>query len=134
MAEMLSRGLITSRVTGVPESLAACRGIKKQFNIGCEEGVRKACEYLLRESNKVTPIDTGFLRSTGDFFIQGKGSKAKGTLYYTAYYAIYVHEDLTTYHAPGTYAKFLERTIKEKGRYASATITRTINSKLGKFR
>lgn len=103
------------------------------------EGLKKAAEQLEREKKEKAdkiiqdlinlaelikrralyycPIDTGALRRSAKVKVSGQ-SATTATLSITfgddtAYYALYVHEDLTKYHAPPTQAKFLERAIAE---------------------
>lgn len=127
MAELLARRMVFSKVRGVEASKRKLRKIVALEKKGFEEGVRLATEFILEEAIKVTPIDTGFLRSSGGYTIVGSGFNTKGFIVFSAPYAIYVHEDLSKWHASGTYAKFLERTAIERGPEASAIIARTVS-------
>ena len=66
-----------------------------------------------RESIKRTPIDTGNLRrsAAGNATVYSANKKgAKGTVYYTANYAVYVHERTELRHTVGE-AKYLQNAI-----------------------
>lgn len=65
------------------------------------------------ESMRRTPVDTGKLRSSAagnSRITQIKNSGAKGIVFYTANYAIYVHERTELKHTNGE-AKFLQNAI-----------------------
>lgn len=79
-----------------------------------EKGMKKAGLFLQRESQKIVPIDTGVLRSSAFTRAEGKGFSVIVWVGYTAYYAIYVHEDLNAQHAEGKQAKYLESPAREK--------------------
>lgn len=76
-------------------------------------------------SQKVVPVDTGALRSSGTVSASRSGTKVVATITYggaASGYAIYVHEippnsggrwDTGNKHAPPTRWKFLERPVKE---------------------
>jgi hypothetical protein len=72
--------------------------------------------YIQRESQKIVPVDTGFLRGSAFTRAEGKGFACVVSVGYEAYYAIYVHENLTNYHRPPTRAKYLESVLLEKNR------------------
>lgn len=106
--------LVVSKWSGVPESLRRAAGYNKKLGAAMERGVHKMTEFLKTESVEVTPIKTGELRASAYTQYTGKLKNCKGRVRFSARYAIYVHEDLDKYHAPGTYAKFLSRTAFEK--------------------
>lgn len=106
--------LVISKWSGVPQSLRAARGYNKNLGAAMERGVHKMTEFLKVESVKVTPVKTGELRASASTQYTGRLKNCRGRVKFTARYAIYVHEDLDKYHAPGTYAKFLSRTSFEK--------------------
>lgn len=105
---------VESKLSGVSESIRTLRGYGKKLDPAMERGVHAMTEYLGEEANKVTPIKTGDLRNSQRRQYTGKGRFCRGRVTYNTRYAIYVHEDLDKYHAPGTYAKFLQRTAFEK--------------------
>lgn len=106
--------IVTTRMMGVGASMRALRGYSRKQGEAMERGVKKATQYLLNETIKVTPIATGDLRRSGRTQYTGRGKNIRGRVHFTARYAIYVHEDMDKYHAPGTYAKYLSRTVWEK--------------------
>jgi len=61
---------------------------------------------VLKEAKKKTPVDTGFLQSSGE--VEMRGDKAVVT--FTAEYALPVHERVEVSHANGE-AKFLEKGV-----------------------
>lgn len=130
---------VVSRVTGVPASIRRLKQYAKYTAQGAEQGVKDAMAYLLEETLEVTPEDEGDLKESGGVSISGRGFNTKGTVFFggtgpAAAYAIYVHEDLTKKHAPGTYAKFLQRTAWEKRKNISYIIADRANKRLLKAR
>ena len=75
------------------------------------KGLQNACDFILEESRKIVPYDTGFLHSTGYTIIHGSGWFAKGDVGYHAYYALIVHEKVWANFKGGKQAKYLESTI-----------------------
>ena len=78
-----------------------------------KKGLRKAGNFLLRESRKITPIDTGDLRRSGRVRIVNENPAwPELVVEYTMPYAIYVHEDPFAFHPVGQW-KFLEQPARE---------------------
>jgi hypothetical protein len=119
---------VTTKIKGIPASIAKLRQYKDQAARGAERGVKLATEFLGNESNKVTPKEKGDLRASKETHYTGRGFAIKGSVSYNTPYAIYVHEDLSKYHAPGTYAKFLQRTVHEKQREVTAMIAGSVRA------
>jgi len=61
---------------------------------------------VLKEAKKKTPVDTGFLQSSGEVEMQDD----KAIVRFTAEYALPVHERVEVSHANGE-AKFLEKGV-----------------------
>jgi hypothetical protein len=70
--------------------------------------------YIQRESQKIVPVDTGALRNSAGTRTEGKGSATEAFVFYTMFYAVYVHENIFNYHKPPTRARFLESVLEEK--------------------
>jgi hypothetical protein len=98
-------------------------------------------EQLLRLENKsakLTPVDTGKLRASGlgnATVLSSSPVGAKGIMFYTANYAIYVHERTELKHKPGKQAKFLEAALFEMSgdlvRQMGSTLSKTLFSNRG---
>ena len=69
--------------------------------------------------------DTGNLRGSAFTRATGNGFETIVTVGYTASYAIYVHENLNSFHAIGQ-AKFLEEPIRTKQRQARKLFSRKV--------
>lgn len=96
---------------------AVIGGLKKLRDttaVGASRGLRKAAAFVLRESQKIVPVDTGALRASGRVVVEGEGFGTRCTVSYNTDYAIYVHEDLNAAHRPGKTAKYLVRVIVEQ--------------------
>lgn len=78
-----------------------------------QRGMKKAGLFVQRESQKIVPVDTANLKSSAGTAQQGDGFDTVVMVFYTADYAIYVHERTDLRHAKGKFAKFLERPARE---------------------
>lgn len=106
------------------------KGINKtaqQIAKGFERGMKKAGLKLLRESQRITPVDTGALRASGRMRTEGKGIEIEVIVSYSTWYAVYVHEILWYYHKPPTQAKFLEQPFRQLRPQLVAMIKKEIN-------
>lgn len=113
---------VQSRTIGVQASIKKLRRLREQGGKGAELGVFKATEFNKRESVKVTPKDKGDLRKSARTHYTGSGYEKKGLITFNTLYAVYVHEDLSKWHASGTYAKYLQRPVWENRAITSAMI------------
>lgn len=68
----------------------------------------QTAEKILVDSNELVPIDSGALRDSGGVYQDPKTGEA--SVYYTADYALIVHENLEAVHPIGE-AKFLEKAL-----------------------
>ena len=122
-------GMVTQTIRGDKEAILALSKIKTGTIMGYRVGLNSALKYLLAETKKVTPRSErgshgqapGFLRRSGATQLMGTGAGTKGVISFSAWYAVYVHEILTNWHAPGTYAKFLERTVRNPAKQLIAS-------------
>ncbi len=123
--------LVQSKIIGVPAAIRQLRRYRDQCAKGAAKGVFIATEFLGRESQKVTPVSEkggkygppGTLKKSMETHYTGSGFDKQGMVSYNTPYAIYVHEDMSKWHASGTYAKFLQRTAWEKRAEISAMIS-----------
>lgn len=101
------------KVVGVDEVKQKLKeaGIKMGFKV--RRGLIMAGLYLQRESQKVVPVDTGNLKNSAGTKPVGFGWHTDVIVYYTAAYAVYVHERTELTHKKGKMAKFLERPMRE---------------------
>lgn len=119
-------------VERLKEVLAAMRKMRARHAKGFERGVKKGGLFLQRKSMEIVPVETGNLRATAFTRTEGSGFNTVVYVGYTAFYAIYVHEDLelrhgneyNVYHAeeialgilsdrgPNQQAKFLEQPLR----------------------
>jgi len=98
------RGNVTISIKGVPELRENLeRAYKKYANEVLKE-IGTEGEFLLNESKKECPHDTGYLRNSGHTDIK----KDHVEVGYSAEYAMKVHESLNIHHEYPTKAKYLE--------------------------
>ena len=104
---------MTIKVTGINRAKGLLRLLQKESPKKLERGLLKAGKFLLKESKKVTPLDTGFLRASGKVVVNTSDKfRPELTVEYTAPYAVYVHENPDAFHPVGDY-KYLERPARE---------------------
>lgn len=101
-------------IKGVPQLLKKLDRYSKSLEKKFEIGVTKAGTWLLRQSLKIVPVDTGLLRSTGKTTKQGKGFNTIILVSYgPLHYALIQHENLNFRHKKGKSAKFLEMPYRQ---------------------
>lgn len=84
------------KVKGVKELVRALKKKKIDYNRSFEIQLKRSALLVLRESKKLVPIDTGFLRKSGFVNInpiKGGGTDTSAIVAYTASYALFVHEN-----------------------------------------
>ena len=101
------------QIIGVGDVIAALRKKQKKYYFGLAEGLKIAGLFIQRESQLIVPVDLNNLRPSADTKHSGSGISIVVRVFYTASYAVYVHEDLEARHSPGQEAKFLEKPIRE---------------------
>lgn len=106
---MALRGFKTD---GAAACLTAIGKARRSDAIAISEGLFKCAHVLLRASQKLVPVKTGFLKSTGHVEGNNKaGFAAAFLVVYDAPYARPVHDNLDAYHASPTQARFLSAAI-----------------------
>ena len=106
---------IEFRIKGLEGLWLLMAKMTHRYNRGYRRGVRLAAEMILKESRKIVPVKTGFLRDSGYVEVTGEGFRSKADVGYSAHYAIYQHENLTYRHRPGQQAKYLSSVILRRG-------------------
>lgn len=78
------------------------------------EGLRRGAKIILDKALYYCPEDTGFLRQSGDTEVNDLGDDGgEVVVFFSAYYAVFVHENTRVRHDPPTQAKFLERAVRD---------------------
>ena len=77
--------------------------------------VRLASEYILQQSKRNIPHDTGLLENSGatDYEYFSRKARAMATVFYDTPYAVVVHEDQTRNYRNGRQAKYLEDAVRD---------------------
>jgi hypothetical protein len=108
--------------TGVDVTLSHLIQIEKAGPRGMSQGIKVSAESIRDLAKYYCPKDTHALEKSilisQDNPTEGVPGLAREAVTIvcgdsTAYYAIYVHENLQAYHAAPTQAKFLERAVRE---------------------
>lgn len=141
------------RITGLQGTLRAVGKAKEKTSKTIAEGLRTAAETLLKESQKLVPVDTGALKASGRVEVSGTamGARAQvvygggvvidisqepdpaGTTFRTVDYAYVVHERLDVYHRPPTQARFLADAVPKVRGTITAAMKRQVEVALGGF-
>lgn len=132
-------------ITGLTAFTKNISTYKYEFKNAVDRSLLMMNATIIKKAIIYTPIETGDLRDSYDSKVILKGNKHVGVVTVggpsnkqisnnpkkrphkpIAYYALYVHEDLTATHAPPTQAKFLERAIREVQGAIAATFAKNI--------
>lgn len=107
-----------NELEGVQDVLRNLRESNVLIGRGAERGLRKAGLFLLRESQKIVPVQTGNLRGSGFIRVFGSGTKTDVVVGYKALYAAYVHEDVEKAHGKAFNIKYADliATRAQRGR------------------
>ncbi len=102
-----------AKVTGLKEVIAKLRLVDKRLSVSTRRGLLKSGAFVLRKSKEIVPIEFGPLKASGDMKPIGEGWKTDVVVFYTASYAVYVHERTELKHKPGKSAKYLEKPVRQ---------------------
>ena len=121
--------ILNMAVTGAQQVIRNIKAREKAMANGCERGLKLAGAYLLGKSKKMVPVEYGNLKASGFIRATGHGFKTNVNIGYTAFYAIFVHENVKmswkgnpresgigVYWGPRGQAKFLERPAREESK------------------
>ena len=95
-------------IDGVTKMKARLQAAEAQLAQACRRGLIKGGLLLQRYSQEVVPVDTSNLQGSAGTRAFGHGWNTDVIVFYTAAYAVYVHERTDLRHKPGKQAKFLE--------------------------
>jgi hypothetical protein len=90
-----------------------------ELGAGTVEGLGRAAEWLLGESDQLVPLEEGTLARSGVASVDEASMTA--AVSYDTPYAVRQHEELEWRHDPGRQAKYLEQPLHE-GRDTMAAI------------
>jgi hypothetical protein len=107
----------------------------KQIKKITKESVDEVTEIIFEESQNLVPVLTGALRASGHIVEDADGNYIMyGDEGGTLDYAVYVHEDLTTFH-PNGQAKYLEIPMLQNAQLLQEKIAKRMEKELkGRFR
>jgi len=101
------------RVNSLEEMRQSMRGFEQAYRDNAGMSLWQEVSLIMNESQDECPVEFGILKASG--YVEDPqiiGGNASVKLGYSAEYAIYVHENLSAYHAPPTKAKFLEDPVR----------------------
>ena len=102
------------KIEGVEEIKANMKKADKKLAWNVRKGIAAAALFIQRESQKIVPVEFGNLKNSAGTRVLGHGWFTAAIVFYTASYAVYVHERTELQHKKGKSAKFLEKPIREK--------------------
>lgn len=106
----------TPVVTGIGMMMKVIGKAQKQVEGSIADNLIAWAEMTKGLADEMCPHETGALLRSGRIEVQGRGLGTRVDVMYgneEAYYALYVHENTTVYHAPPTCAKWLELAVKK---------------------
>lgn len=119
-ARSARRALMSRRYSGRIRGLDEVQKNLRQVALRMRRNVRPAMVQVVtliqRESMERTPIKTGFLRASHRSTVRGRGLRTVGTIFVTAYYALFVHEASPATRFRSAWPrgrKFLERAVTD---------------------
>lgn len=99
----------TIKVTGLKKIKAKLRFTNIKMASDFRRGLGKAAFFLQRKSQEIVPVELGNLKNSAGMKLIGSGWGSDAIVYYTAHYAVYVHEIKKARHKAGKEYKFLEK-------------------------
>jgi len=96
------------RITGVDELVNRLIRTNGFIEKGIGAGLKQAGKYLLKESQKIVPVQKGILKASGFVKATGSGASTNVAVGYTATYGLYVHENLEAAHGKAFNEKHAE--------------------------
>jgi hypothetical protein len=107
--------MIVGKVTGIKEIVQKAKTFEKNLaGKAIEAGLLKGGLYLQRESQRITPVMTGDLKSSAYTVKKGSGIKTVVTVGYSKEYAVFVHENLEAAHGAEFNRKHADKIAKVK--------------------
>ena len=92
--------------------------VTAHIEIVTAEGIAFGLEPILKESQRLVPVDTGKLKRSGFIETRRMSGGTEAAIGYGRYgrptYAAFVHENMNVRHAAPTQAKFLEVAVNTK--------------------
>lgn len=96
---------------------------------GAVHGLTVAAEHLLGEAVAVVPLEEGTLARSGKATVDEDALTA--AVSFNTVYAVRQHEELTSRHAPGRQAKYLEEPTLREASTIKAILAQQIRESLG---
>ena len=94
--------------------------------------MQKTVLFVRHESQTITPVRTGNLRSSARTSVKRKQAGAKGKVWYNADYAVPVHERTWTNLVSGQH-KFLEKAVRRSSKFVEKLSAAELKKRLRKF-
>jgi hypothetical protein len=107
---------ILCKVKGVPKCLRRLKARKKKEIDSVAMGLKAGGLFLQRESQKIVPVQLGNLKNSAGTRSEGSGKFTVVIIFYTAKYAVYVHENLDALHGQQFNAWYAEKIARMKGK------------------
>jgi hypothetical protein len=79
-------------IRGLGKLVETINRLQHRHQYGIHMGLKQAGAYLLREANKIVPVEFGPLRASGFVRADGFGADTVVWVGYTMWYAVIVHE------------------------------------------
>lgn len=112
VGRVLTNGMFRMNVVGLLEFQRTLENLYREgagLNEEIEQAVQEGLEMVKEAAVAITPIRTGYLRSTALTSVtRGRNGRLRGFVGFGASYSKWVHENPDAIHAEGTTWKFLE--------------------------
>jgi hypothetical protein len=104
------------KIEGMDKVIANLKGVKSRIAPGVNLGLKRAGSLLLRESQKIVPVQTGNLKASGFMRAFPLGIFTDVVVGYTAFYAAYVHENPDAVHGKEFNIKHADKIAALRGK------------------
>jgi hypothetical protein len=93
------------------------------------DGLYRAGEHVLNESNRRVPLEYGDLQGSGT--VSEDRARLEVAVSYDTPYAARQHEEMSYRHDPGRSAKFLETAANGQAKTAGQIVANTVRARVG---
>lgn len=114
---------------GISWKIDKRRLVSRQVHDAAADALGQFAEAVLTSSNERVPLEEGTLERSGDTDLDRQ--RLQASVFYDTPYAARQHEDTTLRHDEGREAKYLENTLKERGREMAPFIRDQIRRAIG---
>jgi len=104
------------QIEGMEGILDSLQKVNKDLGKDVQRGLTQGGLLIQREAQKITPVDTGNLKNSAGTRVFGSGWATEVVVFYTAEYAVYVHENTQAAHGEAFNKKYRKEIASKTNR------------------